>query len=94
MLKRNLFLAACAVLLCAGVRAQGATDRKMRDAGLIEDRRQGQNIYYWLKDQEVRTWLEAVLGPAAGELPSLVQHKRVIACPCPKCSDDGAPSEV
>ena len=36
MLKRNLFLAACAVLLCAGVRAQGATDRKMRDAGLID----------------------------------------------------------
>lgn len=36
MLKRNLLLAACAVLLCAGVRAQGATDRKMRDAGLID----------------------------------------------------------
>ena len=36
MLKRNLLLTACAVLLCAGVRAQGATDRKMRDAGLID----------------------------------------------------------
>lgn len=36
MLKRNLFLAACAVLLCAGVRAQGSTDRKMRDTGLID----------------------------------------------------------
>lgn len=68
--------------------------RLLRDAGLIEDRRQGQNIYYWLKDEEVRAWLDAVLGPASGELPSLAQHKRVIACPCPKCSADGEPIEV
>ena len=72
--------------------------RLLRDAGLIEDRREGQNIYYWLKDMAVRAWLDAVLGPASGELPALAQHKRVIACPCPKCSAecgaDGAPIEV
>lgn len=68
--------------------------RLLRDAGLIEDRRQGQNIYYWLKDQEVRTWLDAVLGPASGELPSLAMHKRVIACACPKCNMNGEPIEV
>ena len=37
--------------------------RLLRDAGLIEDRKQGQNVYYWLKDEEVRAWLDAVLGP-------------------------------
>lgn len=69
--------------------------RLLREAGLIEDRKQGQNVYYWLKDQAVRTWLEAVLGPpGAGELPALAQHKRVIACPCPKCNADGTPVEV
>jgi ArsR family transcriptional regulator len=67
--------------------------RVLRDAELIEDRKQGQNVYYWLKDKEVRAWLDAVLGPASGELPSLAQHKRVIACPCPKCNADGAPIE-
>ena len=36
-MKRKLLLAACAVLIfCVGVRAQGATDRKMRDAGLVD----------------------------------------------------------
>jgi ArsR family transcriptional regulator len=63
--------------------------RLLREADLIEDRKQGQNVYYWLKDKEVRTWLDAVLGPASGELPSLAQHKRVIACPCPKCNEAG-----
>ena len=62
--------------------------RLLREAGLIEDRKQGQNVYYWLADNEVRTWLDAVLGPADGELPSLAQHKRVIACPCPKCNEE------
>ncbi len=62
--------------------------RLLREAGLIEDRKQGQNVYYWLKDREVRAWLDAVIGPAAGELPALAQHKRVIACPCPKCNDE------
>ena len=35
-MKRKLLLAVCAVLLCTGVRAQGATDRKMLEAGLVD----------------------------------------------------------
>ncbi len=68
--------------------------RLLRDAGLIEDSKQGQNVYYWLVDNEVRTWLEAVLGPAGGALPALTYHKRMIACPCPKCNDEVTRSEV
>ena len=62
--------------------------RLLRDAGLIEDRKQGQNVYYGLIDDDVRAWLDAVLGPAEGELSSMAHHKRVIACPCPKCNEE------
>jgi ArsR family transcriptional regulator len=68
--------------------------RLLREAGLIEDSKQGQNVYYWLKDKEVRAWLDAVLGPADGELPSLAHHKRVIACPCPKCHEEDELTQV
>ena len=61
--------------------------RLLREAGLIDDRKQGQNVYYALVDRDVRAWLDAMLGPAEGELPDLAFHKRVIACPCPKCHD-------
>lgn len=62
--------------------------RLLRDAGLIEDRKQGQNVYYWLKDSEVRTWLDAVLGPVGTEQPLPVLHRRLTACSCPKCSEE------
>ena len=62
--------------------------RALREAGLIEDRKQGQNVYYALVDRPVRAWLDAVLGPAQGEMPALAYHKRVIACPCPKCNNE------
>ena len=62
--------------------------RMLREAGLIEDRKQGQNVYYGLVDNDVRAWLDAILGPVEGELSSMAQHKRVIACSCPKCNEE------
>ncbi len=61
--------------------------RLLRDAGIIADEKQGQNVFYRLNDAAVRGWLDAVLGPAEGAHPDMTQHKRVIACVCPKCSD-------
>jgi ArsR family transcriptional regulator len=61
--------------------------RLLRDAGLIDDRKQGQNVYYGLVDLTLRQWLDAVLGPVAAELPAPARHQRVRACPCPKCND-------
>lgn len=61
--------------------------RLLRDAGIIADEKQGQNVFYRLSDETVRGWLDALLGPAAGEHPEMTLHKRVIACVCPKCSD-------
>jgi ArsR family transcriptional regulator len=62
--------------------------RLLREAGLIEDRKLGQNVYYALVDSDVRDWLAVVLGPSQGDLPALEYHKRVIACPCPKCNNE------
>jgi len=62
--------------------------RFLREAGLITDEKIGQNVYYRLIDQEVRGWLDQVLGPAIGEHAAIAAHKRVIACPCPKCTDE------
>ena len=67
--------------------------RFLREAGLIEDRKQGQNVFYALVDAEVRAWLETILGPVEGELPGMAHHKRVIACPCPKCNDEEPETE-
>ena len=62
--------------------------RFLRQAGLIVDEKEGQNVYYRLVDVEVMAWLEQVLGPAVGEHPAMAAHKRVIACPCPKCAEE------
>lgn len=62
--------------------------RFLRQAGLIVDEKEGQNVYYRLVDPEVVRWLDQVLGPAQGEHPAMAAHKRVIACPCPKCAEE------
>ncbi|MBK8796762.1 MAG: helix-turn-helix transcriptional regulator [Anaerolineales bacterium] len=35
--------------------------RLLRDAGIIVDEKQGQNVFYRLSDDDVRGWLDAVL---------------------------------
>lgn len=61
--------------------------RFLRQAGLIADEKEGQNVYYRLVDAEVMAWLDQMLGPVTGEHPTMAAHKQVIACPCPKCSE-------
>ena len=61
----------------------------LREAGLVRDRREGWNVYYWVARQEVFALLDTALlmvgGAAERELP-----ERLPNCVCPKC----APSEV
>ena len=59
--------------------------RILREANLIVDERDGLNIYYRLVDEEIARWLDAALGPVEGNHPDMVRHKKIIACPCPKC---------
>ncbi len=57
----------------------------LRKAGIIEDEKDGLNVYYRLADEEIVIWLNDILGEAIDEHPEMSQHKKPIACPCPKC---------
>ncbi len=52
--------------------------RVLRDAGVVTDRREGNNIYYQLADERVIRLLEESLGQAGAAT-------RPTACPCPRC---------
>jgi ArsR family transcriptional regulator len=59
---------------------------ELRAAGLVRDRREGWNVYYWIAQPDVFTLLEtarAMVGgaPAPDAIPS-----RLIDCPCPQCT--------
>ena len=60
----------------------------LRKAGIIEDEKDGLNVYYRLADEEIAVWLNDILGVAIGEHPEMSQHKKLIACPCPKCETE------
>ena len=59
----------------------------LREAGLIQDRRDGWNVYYRVAEPRIFAVLAAVekmLPPAAGE----DSPRAAVVCPCPKCSQD------
>ena len=56
----------------------------LREAGLVQDRRDGWNIFYHVADPRIYTILDAVqcmLGESSGPFP-----KKEVHCPCPKCN--------
>ena len=59
--------------------------RILRDAGVITDEKQGQNVFYRLSDAQLAAWLDVILGAVNGELPEMMRHKKIISCVCPKC---------
>lgn len=57
----------------------------LREAGLIQDRRDGWNIYYRVAEPRifaVLTAVEQIIPPESRQS----QPRPVVACPCPKCS--------
>jgi len=56
----------------------------MREAGLIQDRRDGWNIYYRVADAKIYAILDAVQ-LVLGE-PGLPLPKTGVHCPCPRCN--------
>lgn len=58
--------------------------RFLREAGVICDQKQGQNVFYRVCDPEVSAWLEALLRRVDGR--SMQRHEVVTACACPKCA--------
>ncbi|HEX2981423.1 MAG TPA: metalloregulator ArsR/SmtB family transcription factor [Anaerolineaceae bacterium] len=55
----------------------------LRDAGLIQDRRDGWNVFYRVVDSRIFEVLTAVSRMLPTPDRSKPQH---VACPCPKCS--------
>lgn len=62
----------------------------LKQAGVLEFRRDGLNLYYRVIKPEVFNILDA-LRAATGVTPKLARHKHARAhCPCPKCNDKTA----
>jgi DNA-binding transcriptional ArsR family regulator len=62
----------------------------LREAGLVEDRREGWNIYYSVVSPEIFTLIDAAAEMVAGkENNILTKHKARTSkkpCSCPKCN--------
>jgi len=56
----------------------------LREAGLIQDRRDGWNIYYRVIDARVFSVLDIIL-LMTGQ-PNVPLHREGVVCPCPHCS--------
>jgi len=56
----------------------------LREAGIIQDRRDGWNVFYRVADPKIYTVLDAVQQVIGGS--STPQISAAIDCPCPKCS--------
>ena len=54
----------------------------LRQAGLIEDRKEGLRVYYHIKDPRLFEVLDLV-NALTGVIPK--EPERVAACPCPRC---------
>ena len=58
----------------------------LKDAGLVEARRDGLNLYYRVLKPEIFSVLET-LNSVTGVTTKLPKHKHANAnCPCPKCN--------
>lgn len=57
--------------------------RLLREAGVIRDDKQGQNVYYTICDPEISVWLDAVLGEVGADKDA---RNRIDECTCPKCA--------
>src|SRR3990170_2025744 len=59
---------------------------RLRDAGLVADRRDGLNVYYSLTDECVASLLaEGRRGMPRGV--TMADTARQVECPCPRCSE-------
>ena len=59
----------------------------LREAGLIQDRREGWNVYYRIAEPRIFAVLSAVEQIVPAGDPA--EPAQAVACPCPKCSGGG-----
>ncbi len=53
----------------------------LREMGLIDSRKDGRQVFYWIVDDKLLKLLEAALGPTSGGAPLPLDN-----CPCPRCA--------
>ncbi len=54
----------------------------LREAGLVEARKDGMQIFYRLADTAATSLLNAALGPSVRQQPEVLLN-----CPCPHCAE-------
>lgn len=59
----------------------------LRDAGLVQDRRDGWNIFYRVADVRIYDVLTAVRRMTGQSEPE--ERRSITPCPCPKCNSQG-----
>jgi DNA-binding transcriptional ArsR family regulator len=60
----------------------------LRDAGLVEDRREGARIFYRVSKPEVYQLVDSA-NQLSGAKPIKIDNNGKIDCPCPKCNSAG-----
>ncbi len=60
----------------------------LREAGIIQDRRDGWNIFYRVIKPEIFQILDAVNELEGQQVQKMVHRQSSPDCPCPKCSDN------
>jgi ArsR family transcriptional regulator len=59
----------------------------LKETGIVQDRRDGWNIYYFIARPEVWGVVDAARSVSGGKgKASLRRVKRIARCPCPKCN--------
>jgi DNA-binding transcriptional ArsR family regulator len=56
----------------------------LREAGLIQDRRDGWNIFYRVTDPRIYSVMDMI--QAMTGQPATLAHREGVACPCPHCT--------
>jgi ArsR family transcriptional regulator len=65
----------------------------LRDAGLIQDQRDGWNIYYRVIRPEVYALIDVARTMVGIPIPRTPFEMPRAACPCPKCTTDAKPDQ-
>ncbi len=78
----------CHMEATLGLRQSSISQQLMvlREAGLVEVRRDGLNMYYRVVNPRIFPVLDAVYAAAGRPRPRLAHKHGKDACPCPKCA--------
>jgi DNA-binding transcriptional ArsR family regulator len=63
----------------------------LRDAGILETRRDGKYIYYRMADHDLFDVIQAtaqILNISKDNLPKLSEPENIARCDCPNCQSD------